>query len=249
MKKIIKEEKDCDKVQLEVDHCTTKITKYKVDYNQADVQLKMLEEDIATWNDSDGMGVDGVSVSVEDGGFGVEANVLATTPTTPTNPNSKPNPKPNPKPKPTPAQINELVNYKTALLDGITEHEALLKQLQLQLDESTGRVLKVRTEEQVFSALILEESSKKNIIIEWMLAMQGLLWPETQEEYVLGLPKVSDCGYLPVGLRNAIEISQLSHIFHFNDVQNIIESFLWMTWCSYALAILRGITIYYYILL
>lgn len=137
--------------------------------------------------------------------------------------------------------ISDLLRSKlTSITTSIAEFELLLKQLTAQSSQQEERVLRAKKEESDYSAVVVEEYSKKSVIVEWMLAMQGFLWPETQEEYVLGVPKVSDCGYLPIGLRSAIECAQLSNISHFDDVIHIIESFLWMNWCNYTLAVLRG---------
>lgn len=115
-----------------------------------------------------------------------------------------------------------------------------LNDLRMELENAKVRLAKSRADAEDYRRQSVHEVARRHLIMEWMHSMQRIVWPTTDADAKLGRPNIRDAGGLPEGIRLAATAAQASQIMEFDDVAVVVEAFRWMSWCYFALAVLRG---------
>ena len=126
-----------------------------------------------------------------------------------------------------------IVNTLTAIND--VNQTMLL--LNTTLREVSSRVDKLRQEESECNNTEVENTAE---ITRWMGLIQEYLAPKTMEDLFYGSVKVCDAGYIPIGIRGLVQHAHTHNIINHSDVRHVLDSYMWMSWCYFTLAVLRG---------
>lgn len=117
--------------------------------------------------------------------------------------------------------------------------EALLdkeNKLRAAMDAYKERIEACVTEENELSRMINIDDTKKAYLLQWMVAVQGMLWPTTNEDVMIGEPVTRG---LPHGVAKAMEAARACALDSLFCVKQVIEAFQWMTWTYQAQCALR----------
>lgn len=153
--------------------------------------------------------------------------------------------------------VNQILTAGQAAQDAV-DHQ--LTQLSIAITEVAQRVKRAVAEEEQVVRQIQMELSHRQAATEWMLAMQGVMWPSNREDLDIGRPISPHAifpadeslsitfsaetlgmqdGLLSAGMLPAFEAAKVLRIDEIEDVREVFEAFRYMSWLNITLHCLR----------
>jgi len=108
--------------------------------------------------------------------------------------------------------------------------------LKLDLEAMMNRFQQTLKEEAEEVAMGKLEVSKRSCIVEWMVEVRAVVWPESPEKIALGSPREDGVAAVATSLQAEATLLGIDRI---PDVVFILDCFEWLAWCYQSLLILR----------
>lgn len=124
----------------------------------------------------------------------------------------------------------------TSILSSASALETRIREIRSHISTVTIRFNRAIKEEDELSTFFCLTVEGRFHVVNWMLAMQKILWPSNEEEAEAGRPV--DAG-LPIGVQSHMDAAKTLGISEFTDVLQLEEYFKWMAWCHQCLMTLR----------
>lgn len=125
----------------------------------------------------------------------------------------------------------------SSLASEAVTHADKVQTLRTELLHVRARLQEALQEESEEQMILKLEYTRKSSIFQWMVFMRSVVWPKSEAERSLGMPRENG---ISNGIRNATLEADTLGIMNVPDVNMILESFKWMAWCYRALFLLRG---------